>query len=103
MKYDTNALNTSEEEVLQFLKDAGLDISERDKVEVSDHPTLQEQVDRIEKRLVMLDDLYDIAVELDARETANNCVVDRLQIFSRQELCDKGITILEELKKEKYI
>lgn len=89
---------TSEEEVLQFLKDAGLDISERDKVEISDHPTLQEQVDRIEKRLVMLDDLYDIAVELDAREFSNNCVVDNLQQFSWNELCDKGIEILEKLK-----
>ena len=103
MKYDTQALNTSEEEVLQFLKDAGLDISERDKVTISDHPTLQEQVDIIEKRLVMLDDLYDIAVELDERENTNNCLVDRFQSFSRQELCDKGIAILEELKKEKYI
>jgi hypothetical protein len=91
------------EEVLQFLQEAGLDITEIDKIKFSDKPTLQEQVDWIEKRLVMLDDLYDIAVELDTRENSNDYLVDRLQSYSWQELCDKGIAILKELKKEKYI
>ena len=96
-------IKTTSEEVLQFLQEAGLDITEIDKIKFSDRPTLQEQVDWIEKRLVMLDDLYDIAVELDTRENSNDCLVDRLQSYSWQELCDKGISILEELKKEKYI
>lgn len=96
-------IETTPEEVLQFLQEAGLDITEIDKIKFSDRPTLQEQVDWIEKRLEMLDDLYDIAVELDTRENSNDYLVDRLQSYSWQELCDKGITILEELKKGKYI
>jgi hypothetical protein len=96
-------IETTPEEVLQFLQEAGLDITEIDKIKFSDRPTLQEQVDWIEKRLVMLDDLYDIAIELDTRENSNDYLVDRLQSYSWQELCDKGIAILKELKKEKYI
>ena len=96
-------IETTPEEVLQFLQEAGLDITEIDKIKFSDKPTLQEQVDWIEKRLAMLDDLYDIAIELDTRENSNEYLIDRLQSYSWQELCDKGITILEELKKGKYI
>ncbi len=92
-------IETTPEEVAQFLKEVGLEGFDPEDIEVSDRPTLEEQVESIEKRFCMLDDLYDIAVELDARETSNNCVVDRLQQFGWDELCDKGIEILEKLKK----
>ena len=92
-------IKTTPEEVAQFLKDVGFEGFDPNDIEVSDHPTLKDQVEAIEKKFVMLDDLYDIAVELDARETSNNCVVDRLQSFGWNELCDKGIEILEKLKK----
>jgi hypothetical protein len=92
-------IETTPEEVTQFLKEVGFDGLDLDEIEVSDRPTLKDQVEAIEKRLVMLDDLYEIAIELDSRETSNNCVVDRLQSFGWDELCDKGIEILEKLKK----
>lgn len=49
-------------------------------------------------RLRMLDDLYNIAVELDARETSSNLVVDNFSGLSWDELCDKGIELLTKLK-----
>lgn len=91
-------IETTPEEVAQFLKDVGLEGFEPNEIEVSDRPTLRDQMEAIEKRYVMLDDLYNIAVELDARETSNNCVVDNLQQFGWNALCDKGIEILEKLK-----
>ena len=94
-------IETTPEEVAQFLKDVGLEGFDPNEIEVSDRPTLMAQMDAIEKRFVMLDNLYNIAVELDARETSNNCVVDNLQQFSWDELCNKGIEILEKLK-ERY-
>ena len=45
------------------------------------------------KLAILLDDLYDIAVELDSREFSNNCLIDRLTGLSWDELCDKGIEI----------
>lgn len=51
-----------------------------------------------ENRLRALDDLYNIAVELDARETSYNCVVGSLIPLSWDEVCDKGIEILQKLK-----
>ena len=56
-------------------------------------------ISRIAALQDIIDDLYNIVVELDARETSNNCVVDDLQRFGWDELCDKGIEILEKLKK----
>lgn len=47
---------------------------------------------------VILDKLYNIVVELDARETSNNCVVDNLQQFGWNELCDDGIKLFKKLK-----
>ena len=91
-------LEFTEEEIIQSLKDVGIEVFNPGDVEFNDHPTLKEQMDFIEARLMMLDDLYDIAVELDSREFSNNCVVDRLIGLSWDELCDKGIEILTKLK-----
>ena len=91
-------LEFNEEEIIQSLKDVGIEVLNPGDVEFNDHPTLKEQMDFIEARLMMLDDLYDIAVELDSREFSNNCVVDRLIGLSWDELCDKGIALLQELK-----
>lgn len=52
-----------------------------------------------ENRLRMLDDLYNIAVELDARERTSNCVISSLLSLSWDEVCDKGIEVITELKK----
>lgn len=91
-------LEFNEEEVIQSLKDVGIEVFNPGDVEFNDHPTLKEQMDWIENRLRMLDDLYDIVVELDSREFSNNCVVDRLTGLSWDELCDKGIEMLTKLK-----
>ena len=91
-------LEFTEEEIIQSLKDVGIEVLNPGEVSVNDHPTLKEQMDYIEARLMMLDELYDIAVELDSREFSNNCVVDRLIGLSWDELCDKGIEILTKLK-----
>ena len=91
-------LEFTEEEIIQSLKDVGIEVLNPGEVSVNDHPTQKEQMDFIEARLKMLDDLYDIAVELDSREFSNNCVVDRLTGLSWDELCDKGIEILTKLK-----
>ena len=88
----------NEEEIIQSLKDAGIEVLNPGDVGFSDHPTLKEQMDWIENRLRMLDDLYDIAVELDSRESSNNCIIARLTSLSWDELCDKGIEILAKLK-----
>ena len=91
-------LEFTEEEIIQSLKDVGIEVLNPGEVSVTDRPTLKEQMDFIEARLMMLDDLYDIVVELDSREFSNNCVVDRLIGLSWDELCDKGIEILTKLK-----
>ena len=91
-------LDFNEEEIIQYLKDVGIEVFNPGDVEFNDHPTLKEQMDWIENRLRMFDDLYDIAVELDSREFSNNCVVDRLIGLSWDELCDKDIEILTQLK-----
>ncbi len=96
-------IETTSEEVEQFLKYIDFEGFDPADIEVSDHPTLEDKVEAIEKKFVMLDDLYDIAVELDSRATSNSCVVDNLQQFSWNELCDKGIEILEKLKNQNEI
>ena len=92
-------IETTSEEVAQFLKAVGLEGFDPNEIEVSDCLTLKDQMEATEKRLVMLDDLYDIGVELDSREFRGGSVVDRFQRFGWNELCDKGIEILEKLKK----
>lgn len=47
---------------------------------------------------VIIDDLYNIIVELDAREISGNCVVDNLIGKSWTELCEEAIGLLEKLK-----
>lgn len=61
--------------------------------------TRKEQADLwCANRAIMLDAIYNIAVELDARETTSNCVVGDLINLSWVEVCDKGIEILTKLK-----
>jgi hypothetical protein len=91
-------LEFNEEEIIQSLKDVGIEVLNPGDVGFSDHSTLKERMDWIENRLRMLDDLYDIAVELDSREFSNDCIIDRLTGLSWDELCDKGIEILTNLK-----
>lgn len=91
-------LEFNEEEIIQSLKDVGIEVLNPGDVGFSDHPTLKEQMDWIENRLRMLEDLYDIAVELDSREFSNTHTIDRLTDLSWDELCDKGIEILNKLK-----
>ena len=88
-------IETTPEEVMQSLKDAGIEFSVPGD---ADYDTLAEITEYIKARALLIDDLYNIAVELDAREFSNNCVVDNLQRFSWNELCDKGIEILAKLK-----
>lgn len=91
-------IETTPEEVIQSLKDAGIEILEPGDPGFDEALTLGEQVKTMLEKEVTLDKLYNIVVELDARETSNNCVVDNLQQFGWNELCDKGIEILEKLK-----
>lgn len=82
----------TEEEVIQSLKDAG--------IEFCDGPTLKEQIDSIEKRLHMIDELYAIVTELDEREFAHQSIIYELRDVNWNELCDRGIELLKQLKGE---
>ena len=42
--------------------------------------------------------LIDIAVELHARETSNNCIHTHLLNYSWDDLCNRAIRILKDLK-----
>ena len=88
-------IKTTPEEVLQFLKDVGIEFVSPGE---ADYDTLKELQEYFTQRAVLLSTLYDIAVELDAREIQNVKVVDDFQQFSWNDLCDKGIQILEKLK-----
>lgn len=97
-------LEFTEEEIIQSLKDVGIEVLNPGDAEVNDHPPLKEQMNwlkNFENKLKMLDDLYDIALELNSREFFNNYVVDRLTSLSWDELCDKGIEILTKLKESR--
>ena len=86
-------------EVVQALKDAGIEIYTPEDAEYNNHPTIKELADLwCENRLRALDDLYNIAVELDARERTSNCVVRSLLPLSWDEVCDRGIELLQKLK-----
>ena len=91
-------IETTPEEVIQSLKDAGIEILEPGDSSFKEGLTF-EQLCGIAEKEVLLDDLYDIVVELGSRGVFENQVVDRLQNFSWNELCDKSIEILEKLKK----
>ena len=88
-------IKTTPEEVLQFLKDAGIEFVSPGE---ADYDTLKELQEYFTQRAVLLSTIYDIAVELDAREIQNAKVVDEFQQLSWNDLCDKGIQILEKLK-----
>ena len=88
-------IKTTPEEVLQFLKDAGIEFVSPGE---ADYDTLKELQEYFTQRAVLLSTIYDIAVELDAREIQNAKVVDDFQQLSWNDLCDKGIQILEKLK-----
>ena len=88
-------IKTTPEEVLQFLKDAGIEFVSPGE---ADYDTLKELQEYVTQRAVLLSTIYDIAVELDAREIQNVKVVDDFQQLSWNDLCDKGIQILEKLK-----
>lgn len=45
-----------------------------------------------------LDELYDIVIELDARECSFNCVTERFLSKSWTELCEEAIKLLEIIK-----
>jgi hypothetical protein len=91
-------IETTPEEVIQSLKDVGIEILEPGDPGFDEALTFGEQIKTMLEKEVILDKLYNIVVELDARETSNNCVVDNLQQFSWDELCDKGIELFEKLK-----
>ena len=88
-------IKTTPEEVLQFLKDAGIEFVSPGE---AGYDTLKELQEYFTHRAVLLSTIYDIAVELDAREIQNAKVVDEFQQLSWNDLCDKGIQILEKLK-----
>ena len=88
-------IKTTPEEVLQFLKDAGIEFVSPGE---ADYDTLKELQEYFTHRAALLSTIYDIAVELDAREIQNAKVVDEFQQLSWNDLCDKGIQILEKLK-----
>lgn len=88
-------IKTTPEEVLQFLKNAGIEFVSPGE---ADYDTLKELQEYFTQRAVLLSTIYDIAVELDAREIQNVKVVDDFQQLSWNDLCDKGIQILEKLK-----
>lgn len=88
-------IKTTPEEVLQFLKNAGIEFVSPGE---PDYDTLKELQEYFIQRAVLLSTIYDIAVELDAREIQNAKVVDEFQQLSWNDLCDKGIQILEKLK-----
>lgn len=45
-----------------------------------------------------IEQLFDILIELDARYQNNNCVIDNLINIDWDNLCDKGIILLQALK-----
>ena len=91
-------LEFKEEEIIRSLKEAGIEVFSPEDAEYNDHPTLKEQMDWIEIRLRTINTLFRIVSELDAREFSNNCVVPELQALSWNELCDRGIELLQEIK-----
>ena len=49
----------------------------------------------------IIEKLFSILTELDARESTNNCVVSELISRDWIELCDDAIELLEQLKSKK--
>ena len=91
-------LEFNETEIIQSLKDAGIEVFTPDDAEFNEHSTLREQLDCVQARQNIIDELFMVATELDAREFSSNCVIPELQALSWVELCDKGITLLQKIK-----
>ena len=91
-------ITITEEEVIQSLKDVGLEILNPDDIEFNDTPTLQEQMESIEKRFHMIDELQNIISDLDERAFWDKTNIQVLYEVDWNDLCDKGIEILEKLK-----
>lgn len=49
----------------------------------------------------IIDGLFLLLKELDARERSNNCPITCLRGFSWEKLCDMGIGLFEQLKQVK--
>lgn len=47
---------------------------------------------------MIIDKIYDIIIELDARECSNNCVAVGLLDKSWTELCEEAIELLKQIK-----
>lgn len=47
---------------------------------------------------MIIDKVYDIIIELDARECTNNCVAVGFLTKSWTELCEEAIRLLEQIK-----
>lgn len=91
-------LEFNENEIIQSLKDVGIEVFTPDDAEFNEHPTLRELMDCIQARQNIIDELFMVATELDAREFSSNCVIPELQALSWAELCDKGIALLQKIK-----
>ena len=92
MKYEK--LDFNEEEIIKSLKDAGLEILTPDDPEFDKYPTLQEQMNALRNKMKMTSNLHDILTEINTCLTSSNTDAAKLN-----ELCNKGIAILEALKK----
>lgn len=79
-------LNMDEDEFFKVLKDCGFKPEEESEEEVC--------ID-IEK---IIDEIYNIVLELDARESGGNLLFTGLQDKSWTELCEYGIELLEQIR-----
>lgn len=83
-------ITISEEEVIQSLKDAGIEFGDEPDPELEKHLNLAK----------LTYELLEVVTELDAREATSNCVIRDFQGFGWKELCDRGIELLKQLKGE---
>ena len=79
-------LNMDEDEFFKVLKDCGFKPEEESEEEVG--------VD-VKK---IIDEIYNIVLELDARELGGNLLFTGLQDKSWTELCEMAISLLEQIK-----
>jgi hypothetical protein len=91
MKFPLEGIKINPEEAMQSLADVGI-------LPDPDGKTLEELAEASIGSLTY--ELLEVAVELDTRETSNNCVIARLQGTSWVDLCNRGIEILKLLKGE---
>jgi len=84
---------------IKFAKEIIKEVEERKPIKTSDKCVNGEEFEKWIHEDLTTERLLNIAIELDARETSNNCVVPELIGKNFEELCNEGIRILEELKK----